>query len=220
MSGTATGTTGVGSYGTSGTGTTGTSSGAYGTSGTSGTTGTTGSATGTMDRTGTTASSGSSSGSLQAQDAEFLRKAMSSGMEEVQNAQLAMQNAQRSETRSAASMMLEDHQRSNQQLNSPSHSAKACLRRASSASAQSDQSRSRMGSGGADFDSRYVTEEIRHHREAISDFRKEASSGSDPGAAPVCHRTRCLSSSTIWKCSKARIARTRASNGQAAECRE
>jgi len=179
MSGTATGTTGVGSYGTSGTGTTGTSSGAYGTSGTSGTTGTTSSATGTMDRTGTTASSGSSSGSLQAQDAEFLRKAMSSGMEEVQNAQLAMQNAQRSETRSAASMMLEDHQRSNQQLQSIAQ-RKGMPTSSSSASAQSDQSRSRMASGGADFDSRYVTEEIRHHREAISDFRKEASSGSDP----------------------------------------
>jgi len=177
MSGTATGTTGVGSYGSSGSGNSGTSSGAYGTSGTSGTGS---SATGTMDRTGSTSgSSGSSSGSLQAQDATFLRKAMSSGMEEVQNAQLAMQNAQRSETRSAASMMLEDHQRANQQLESIAQ-RKGVSSSGSGASAQSDQSRSRLASGGADFDSRYVTEEIRHHRESISDFRKEASSGSDP----------------------------------------
>ena len=100
-------------------------------------------------------------------------------MEEVQNAQVAMQNAQNSETRSAASMMLEDHQRSNQQLQSIAQ-RKGWPSPSSSASAQSDQSRGRMASGGTDFDSRYVTEEIRHHREAIADFRKEASSGSDP----------------------------------------
>jgi putative membrane protein len=132
-----------------------------------------------MDATGSAAGSSASARSLQGQDAEFLRKAMSSGLEEVQNAQLAMQSAQRSETRNAASMMLEDHQRSNQQLQSLAQ-RKGWPASSASASAQSDQARSKMSTSGADFDSRYIAEEIRHHREAISDFRKEASSGSDP----------------------------------------
>jgi len=148
-------------------------------------------AAGTSDTTGSTsgmAGSGTSaataatmggSGSLQSQDAEFLRKALASGMEEVQSAQLAMQQAQRSDTRSAASMMLQDHQRSNQELQSLAQ-RKGWPVDSSPASAQSDEARTRLTSGSGDFDSRYVSEEIRHHREAIADFRKEASAGSDP----------------------------------------
>ena len=110
------GTTRTDTTDTTGT-TSGAASGASGAYGASGTTGTSGTA-GTMDRdaSSSAAGTGSSSASLQGQDAEFVRKALEGGREEVQNAQLALQHAQRAETRNAASMMLEDHQRANQQL--------------------------------------------------------------------------------------------------------
>lgn len=147
------------------------------------TTGSAGYGTTTDTTTGTTsARTGTMSGTLQAQDAEFLRKAMAAGREEIQNAQLAMQNAQRSETRSAAQMVLDDHQESNQRLQQlAQRKGWPTMSPSTAASAQSDQPRSsRLTSGGGDFDSRYIADEIRHHREAIAEYRKQASAGSDP----------------------------------------
>jgi len=138
-------------------------------------------ASGTAATTG-----GAASSTLRGQDAEFLRQAMQSGQEEVQNAQLALQSAQRSETRNAASMMVQDHQRANQQLEQLAQRKGWAMPASSmsSGSAQSDQARSSSSSmsssGSGDFDSRFVSEEIRHHRDSISLFRSEASGGSDP----------------------------------------
>jgi putative membrane protein len=123
----------------------------------------------------------SGSSNLRGQDAEFLRKAVQGGYEEVQNAQMAIQNAQRAETRDAASMMLEDHQRANQQLASLAQRKGWTIPSASQM--ESDQARDQSGStmsSGADFDSRYIAEEIRHHRETIALYRAQVSGGSDP----------------------------------------
>ena len=126
----------------------------------------------------TTGSSSSVSGTakLQGTDATFLQKAMEGGREEVQNAQVAMRNAQRAEVRNAASMMLEDHTRTNQKLEQLA-STKGWDMPAASDMAESDQSR--LGTGAA-FDDNYLEQEIRHHREAISLYRAQAASGSDP----------------------------------------
>lgn len=151
----------AGTSGNTGTDTT-TSSGAYG--GTAG-------AAGTAGGTGRTAS-------LQGTDATFLRKAMEGGFEEVQRAQAAMQNAQRAEVRNLASMMLEDHRRTNEKLSQLAQTKGWDVpSNASSSAAESDQSR--MGTG-AGFDDNYIEEEIRHHRETISLFRAQSSSGADP----------------------------------------
>ena len=133
------------------------------------------------DASSSAAGTGSSSASLQGQDAEFVRKALEGGREEVQNAQLALQHAQRAETRSAASMMLEDHQRANQQLEQlAQRKGLSTSESSSSATAQGDEARSGSSTaGGGDFDSRFITQEISHHRDSIALFRQQASSGSD-----------------------------------------
>jgi putative membrane protein len=140
--------------------------------GTSGTTGAT-SASGTYGTT--TSGSTGRTASLAGTDATFLRKAMEGGLEEVQRAQAAMQSAQRAEVRNVASMMLEDHQRTNEKLTQLA-SSKGWNVPSTAPTAESDQSRT----AGPGFDDNYLEDEIRHHRETISLFRAQASSGSDP----------------------------------------
>jgi putative membrane protein len=144
------------------------------------TTGTTRGTTTSMDATtGTTAGSTGRTASLEGTDATFLRKAMEGGREEVQRAQEAMRSAQRAEVRNVASMMLEDHRRANEKLTQLASSKGWDVPAMSpSATAESDQPRTTSGSAG--FDDNYIEDEIRHHRETISLYRAQASSGSDP----------------------------------------
>jgi putative membrane protein len=151
---------------------------AAGTSATSGTTGTTGtsSTTGTTGNAGTTSTSGRTA-SLADTDATFLRKATEGGREEVQRAQTAMRSAQRAEVRNVASMMLEDHRRTNDKL-AQLASRKGWSVPSDAATAESDQAR--MPAAGPGFDDDYLEDEIRHHRETIALFRAQESTGSDP----------------------------------------
>lgn len=131
----------------------------------------------------TTAGSTSSSttaarmGALQGQDAEFLRRAVESDRLEIASAQAALSNAQRSETKAAARMLLEDHQASSQKLQQLA-SRKGWSMPAGVTSADADQAR--MTAAGADFDARFTAEQVRMHRDAIALFRQQAASGSDP----------------------------------------
>jgi putative membrane protein len=124
----------------------------------------------------TTSAGGTASTVPAAQDAEFLTRAAQAGRDEIEEAQTAMQSARREDVRNVASMMLEDHQRANQKLEDLARRKGWSLPAA--VTAQRDQSRS--GTAGDDFDSKYLTEEIRHHKEAISLYRRQAASGVDP----------------------------------------
>jgi putative membrane protein len=124
---------------------------------------------------GSSASAGRTA-ALEGTDATFLRKALEGGMEEVQRAQAAMRSAQRAEVRNVASMMLEDHRRTNEKLTQLA-SSKGWNVPSSASTAESDQSTMAAGAG---FDDNYLEQEIRHHRETISLFRAQSSSGSDP----------------------------------------
>lgn len=130
----------------------------------------------TSGATGSTTASGRSA-SLAGTDATFLQKAMEGGREEVQRAQTAMRSAQRAEVRNVASMMLEDHRRTNEKLAALA-SRKGWNVPSDSTTAESDQAR--MPAAGPGFDDDYLEDEIRHHRETISLFRAQESTGSDP----------------------------------------
>jgi putative membrane protein len=135
----------------------------------------TGTTSGTTTTNGTSGSTGRTA-TLAGTDATFLRKAMEGGLEEVQRAQAAMRSAQRAEVRNVASMMLEDHRRTNEKLTQLA-SSKGWDVPSTASTAEGDQARMAAGPG---FDDNYLEDEIRHHREAISLFRAQASSGSDP----------------------------------------
>lgn len=132
----------------------------------------------TSTQTGATASATTTGmGTLQGQDAEFLRRAVESNRMEIASAQAALSNAQRSETKAAARMLLEDHQASSQKLQQLA-SRKGWSMPAAVTSVEADQAR--MTAAGADFDARFTAEQVRMHREAIALFRQQAASGSDP----------------------------------------
>ena len=115
---------------------------------------------------------------LQGQDATFLRKAIEGDRLEVASAQAALANAQRTDTRNAARMILDDHRRSSQVLQALA-SRKGWTLPSISATAESDQALASTP-GGATFDDRFMADQIRMHREAISLYRAQASSGDDP----------------------------------------
>jgi putative membrane protein len=129
----------------------------------------------TVDAAGTM-----TSGQLQGQDATFLRKAMEGDRLEIASAQVALDQAQRTDTKNAARMIIEDHQQSSQKLQSlASRKGWTLPSAASDASADADQPMTSAAASGS-FDDRFVADQIRMHREAISMYRAQVAGGSDP----------------------------------------
>lgn len=137
---------------------------------------------GTQSSTASSATQGTLGGtaasSLQGQDATFLQRALEMGRLEVTHAQAALDAAERTDTKTAARTLLEDHQRANQQLQQLV-SRKGWAMPQPSESAESDQARATSATGTFD-DDRFMSEQIRMHRDAISLYRAQVSSGSDP----------------------------------------
>ena len=115
---------------------------------------------------------------LQGQDATFLRKAIEGDRMEMASAQAALDGAQRTDTRNAARMILDDHRRSSEALQALASRKRWALPNVA-ATAESDQAVAATA-GGAGFDDRFMADQIRMHREAISLYRAQASSGEDP----------------------------------------
>jgi putative membrane protein len=135
-------------------------------------------ATTTQSSTQTSTQAGTAGNALAGQDATFLQRAMAMGRLEVVHAQAALDDAQRTDTKTAARTLLEDHQRAHQQLQQLA-SRKGWNVPAEAESAESDQARMASSAGNFD-DDRFMAEQIRMHRDAISLYRAQASSGSDP----------------------------------------
>lgn len=127
---------------------------------------------------GTAGANAAGAASLQGQDATFLRKAIEADRMEIASAQAALDNAQRTDTKNAARMILDDHQQSSQKLQALA-SRKGWTLPSASATAESDQALT-SASGSGSFDDQFMADQIRMHREAISLYRAQASSGSDP----------------------------------------
>ncbi|HEX5650297.1 MAG TPA: DUF4142 domain-containing protein [Steroidobacteraceae bacterium] len=127
---------------------------------------------------GTATASAAGANALQGQDAEFLRKALEGDRMEIASAQAALDSAQRTDTKNAARMIVEDHQRSSQKLQELA-SRKGWTLPGVTETADSDQAMTST-SGSGSFDDRFMADQIRMHREAISLYRAQASSGSDP----------------------------------------
>jgi putative membrane protein len=148
------------------------------TSGTS-TSDTSGTSDSTSSASGGAVSTTATTGSLQGQDATFLRKAVEGDRMEIASAQAALDSAQRTDTKNAARMILQDHQASSQKLQALASRKGWTLPDASDAAAESDQAMN-TAAGSGSFDDRFMAEQIRMHREAISLYRAQASSGADP----------------------------------------
>lgn len=133
----------------------------------------------TTSATSSATASSATSKTLQEPDKTFLRKAVEGDQKEIASAQAALNSAQRSATRDAARMILEDHRASSQKLQQLV-SRKGWTLPAPATTAESDQARAASAAAGAGFDDRFMAEQVKMHKEAISLYRAQAAGGADP----------------------------------------
>jgi putative membrane protein len=112
-------------------------------------------------------------------DADFMVKAISGGMLEVQLGQLAQQNASNPGVKDFGAMMMHDHTLGGQQLRSMAVGKHIIM----PDSISNDQKKERDDLGkktGPAFDKAYVKLMISDHKEDISEFQQAAEKASDP----------------------------------------
>jgi putative membrane protein len=112
-------------------------------------------------------------------DREFVNKAATGGLAEVELGRLAMQRAARPAVRSFGERMATDHGRGNAELAALARSKGLTVPITLEPGQQA--MRDRLGSlSGADFDRAYMSEMIRDHTEDVALFEREADIAADP----------------------------------------
>jgi len=112
-------------------------------------------------------------------DRQFVNKAASDGVAEVELGQIATQRAARPSVRSFAQRMVTDHGRSNTELATLARSKSIELPAKVDASQQA--MRDRLSAlNGADFDRAYMSEMVRDHTEDVAMFERAAEVSTDP----------------------------------------
>jgi len=128
------------------------------------------------------------SAELSAVDRDFLQKAASGGMAEVEAAQLAQQRAGSPQVRQFASRMMTDHMQTNADLQQLAEAQSFTLPTKPSTKDAAATQKLRALNGVA-FDQAYAQQELRDHQGDIALFRKEATSGHDPEVKAFAQKT-------------------------------
>lgn len=113
------------------------------------------------------------------EDADFLVKAASGGVLEVELGNLAQSNGAKKGVKDFGAMMVEDHSKGGATLKMLAMSKKVIL----ADSMSNDQKKERddlMKKHGAEFDRSYVTLMVKDHKEDIDEFEKAAKNAHDP----------------------------------------
>ena len=113
------------------------------------------------------------------QDREFVNKAATGGLAEVELGRIAAQRAARPSVRSFGERMVTDHGRSSEQLASLARSKGIEVPTALEPSQQAMRDRL-SGLSGNDFDRDYMSEMVRDHTEDIALFERAAETSTDP----------------------------------------
>lgn len=123
------------------------------------------------NNTGTTSNSTATTTQADAKTIEFVQKAASGGMMEVQLGQVAQQNAKSQRVKDFGSMMNTDHTDANNQLKSLATSKNIQVPSAMNAKDQKHvDEMSKMK--GAEFDKMYMNMMVNDHKEDIAEFKK------------------------------------------------
>lgn len=115
---------------------------------------------------------------LSAQDSTFVVKAATGGLMEVDAGNLAQQNAASDRVKTYATMMVNDHSKSNQELMSLASGRGITLPASLPADKQKHMEAMRNMKGKS-FDSHYMSMMLTDHKKTVSDFEKQASAGAD-----------------------------------------
>lgn len=112
-------------------------------------------------------------------DAEaFLRTAARSGMKEVVLSRLALERAQRPEVRDFARRMVEEHERTNEEVLGLAQRKRVRLQDTARDPVMDDRLSERAG---RDFDLEYMRLNVEEHEKAVELFRAQARDGKDTG---------------------------------------
>jgi putative membrane protein len=111
-------------------------------------------------------------------DAAFVREAATASMTEVELGRLALQKATRPEVKSYAQMLVEDHGKANEELQSLASRKQLRVPDQPKSYQKAEKARLEKLSGAA-FDDAFVKSMAADHEKAVSLFSKQASSGAD-----------------------------------------
>ena len=129
-----------------------------------------------------------SSAKLNAADSTFVMKAAIGGMTEVQGGQTAQQSAQNDRVKNFGQMMVNDHSKANQQLQSLA-AAKGMTLPADLPADKQKMLTQMKSMQGAAFDKHYMSMMVDDHQEDVADFEKQANSASDPDVRSFASQT-------------------------------
>src|SRR5215210_6116902 len=112
-----------------------------------------------------------------AQPAEFVTKAASSSLFEIQSSQSALQQSQNNQVRDFAQRMIQDHIKASDQLKAAAQGQTV----PTTPDAEHAQMLQQLnGASGGDFDRRYVQLQLTGHQEAVALFDQYAQNGDNP----------------------------------------
>lgn len=126
--------------------------------------------------------------SLGSADRDFIQKAASGGMAEVEAAQLAQQRAASPQVKQFASRMITDHTQANTELQQLAQQQHVVL--PTKPNGKDTAAVHKLGGlNGEAFDKAYTQDELRDHQETVALFRKQASSGQDAALKAFAQKT-------------------------------
>jgi len=128
------------------------------------------------------------SATLNTADREFMMKAASGGLAEVQIGQLAQQRGSSPQVKQFGARMVADHTQANNELQQIAEQANVTLP-TKPAGKDASAAQKLSGLNGAAFDQAYSQDMLRDHEADVAMFRKEATSGQDPALKAFAQKT-------------------------------
>ncbi len=119
-------------------------------------------------------------------DADFVTKAASGGMFEVQSSKMATEKATKAECKAFAEKMIADHSKANDELKTVA--GKAGLAVPSTLSAQHEKMLGDLKAA-RNFDAAYLSAQVKAHEEAVALFTAASNSVKDPGLRAFATKT-------------------------------
>ena len=124
----------------------------------------------------------------QMQDHTFMKKAAEGGMAEVKLGELAQQNGQSQQVKDFGQRMVTDHTKANDELKQVAVQQNVSLPTSPGSHDQAEYNKLSKLHGDA-FDKAYAKMMVADHKKDISEFKREADSGSDPQVKSFANQT-------------------------------
>jgi putative membrane protein len=121
-------------------------------------------------------------------DNGFMTKAARGGLAEVELGRLAATHASNQQVKQFGQRMVDDHSKANNELQEIA--AKEGVTLPTALDARDNAEKDKLTSlNGPDFDKAYMEDMVKDHRADIAEFKKEASSGTDPSLKAFASKT-------------------------------